>query len=97
MALVTMLVLTLISHCWSAPHRRNWTPQAILYLKGAQGHRSILERSSRDEGETLQVVTLNHDSDPQAGTSSAASSFLDLLQQIMDEGGHDPYEELNYF
>uniref|UniRef100_A0A8C7Y817 Uncharacterized protein n=1 Tax=Oryzias sinensis TaxID=183150 RepID=A0A8C7Y817_9TELE len=29
--------------------RRNWTPQAILYLKGAQGHRSLLEHSSREE------------------------------------------------
>uniref|UniRef100_A0A3P9NQH8 Uncharacterized protein n=1 Tax=Poecilia reticulata TaxID=8081 RepID=A0A3P9NQH8_POERE len=53
--------------------RRNWTPQAVLYLKGARkaniyskkkkkecrqsetGHRSTLERSSREEGDALQL------------------------------------------
>uniref|UniRef100_A0A3B5Q3W2 Uncharacterized protein n=1 Tax=Xiphophorus maculatus TaxID=8083 RepID=A0A3B5Q3W2_XIPMA len=33
---VTLLVVWLVSQCWSAPYRRNWTPQAILYLKGAR-------------------------------------------------------------
>uniref|UniRef100_A0A8C9ZNW8 Spexin n=1 Tax=Sander lucioperca TaxID=283035 RepID=A0A8C9ZNW8_SANLU len=34
--IVTLLVVTLVTQCWSAPQRRNWTPQAILYLKGAR-------------------------------------------------------------
>uniref|UniRef100_A0A8P4KL12 Spexin n=1 Tax=Dicentrarchus labrax TaxID=13489 RepID=A0A8P4KL12_DICLA len=34
--IVTLLVVTLVAQCWSAPQRRNWTPQAILYLKGAR-------------------------------------------------------------
>ena len=64
--IVSLLVVTLVSQCWSAPQvgrsgffssemikmnlniilrqncffifcqRRNWTPQAILYLKGAR-------------------------------------------------------------
>ncbi|MED6233508.1 hypothetical protein ATANTOWER_012701, partial [Ataeniobius toweri] len=46
---VTLLVASLVSQCWSAPYRRNWTPQAMLYLKGAQGQRSTLERGSREE------------------------------------------------
>uniref|UniRef100_A0A3Q2FPT1 Spexin hormone n=1 Tax=Cyprinodon variegatus TaxID=28743 RepID=A0A3Q2FPT1_CYPVA len=59
---VTLLVVSLIAQCCSAPSRRNWTPQAILYLKGfsiltqpvkcrsfSEGHRSTLERSSREE------------------------------------------------
>uniref|UniRef100_A0A3P8RWJ8 Secreted protein n=1 Tax=Amphiprion percula TaxID=161767 RepID=A0A3P8RWJ8_AMPPE len=34
--LVILLVVSLASQCWTAPQRRNWTPQAILYLKGAR-------------------------------------------------------------
>lgn len=92
MALVVVLLLTLVSQCWSAPYRRNWTPQAILYLKGAQRHRSVLERSSRDNAGALSEVTYNK-SRGELKTSSPASMFL---QRLMEEGGDDPYEELNY-
>ncbi|XP_070686576.1 spexin prohormone 1-like [Pempheris klunzingeri] len=97
--IVTLLVLTLVSQCWSAPQRRNWTPQAILYLKGAQGHRSALERSSRDEGDTLRFVTHDQSSD---GLGLPLSSFLlELLQRAEEEDGGDRvYEQelnLNYF
>ncbi|OXB74527.1 UNVERIFIED_CONTAM: hypothetical protein H355_011490, partial [Colinus virginianus] len=29
--------------------RRNWTPQAMLYLKGAQGRRFISDESQRKD------------------------------------------------
>ncbi|XP_043981068.1 spexin prohormone 1-like [Gambusia affinis] len=80
---VPLLVVLLVSQCWSAPYRRNWTPQAILYLKGAQGHRSTLERSSREEGDALQLVNFNQIDDG-LGLSSAS---VELLQQAAEEGG----------
>ncbi|XP_069551291.1 spexin prohormone 1-like [Brachyistius frenatus] len=83
--IVTLLVASLISQCWAAPQRRNWTPQAILYLKGAQGHRSVLERHSREEGDTLHSVTHNQSTDG-LGSSLAASILLDLLQQAAEQG-----------
>ncbi|CAL9696887.1 unnamed protein product [Knipowitschia caucasica] len=48
MALFLVLVLSLVCQCWTAPNRRNWTPQAMLYLKGAHGHRSVVERRSNN-------------------------------------------------
>lgn len=39
-ALALLLLATLVSHSWSAPkgsfQRRNWSPQAMLYLKGTR-------------------------------------------------------------
>ncbi|XP_042596446.1 spexin prohormone 1-like isoform X1 [Cyprinus carpio] len=39
-ALVLLLLATFVSHSWCAPkgsfQRRNWTPQAMLYLKGTR-------------------------------------------------------------
>ncbi|XP_072241249.1 spexin prohormone 1-like [Leuresthes tenuis] len=96
---VTLLVVLLLSQCWAAPQRRHWTPQAILYLKGAQGHRSALERGSREEGATLHSVNHKQISD---GRGSSLDSFilLELLQRAVEEGGGrlDTYpddEELN--
>ncbi|XP_039988206.1 spexin prohormone 1-like [Xiphias gladius] len=84
--IVTLFVVTLVTQCWTAPQRRNWTPQAILYLKGAQGHRSVLERASRDEEGTLHSVTHNWSSDG-LGLSLASSILLGLLQPALEEGG----------
>ncbi|XP_067446310.1 spexin prohormone 1-like [Thunnus thynnus] len=90
MALIVMMfAVTLVSHCWSAPQRRNWTPQAILYLKGAQKHHSVLERNTREEGDTLHIVTHNQSS--HGPVMSLASSFLlELLQRAVEEDGDDP-------
>ncbi|XP_008299703.1 spexin-like [Stegastes partitus] len=97
--LVTLLVMSLALQCWTAPQRRNWTPQAILYLKGAQGHRSVLERTNRDEGDTLHLVTHNQNSDG-LGSSLNSLILLDLLQRAVEEGGDNPdhypdYQKLN--
>uniref|UniRef100_UPI0037E975F7 spexin prohormone 1-like n=1 Tax=Semicossyphus pulcher TaxID=241346 RepID=UPI0037E975F7 len=83
--IVTLLLVTLAAQCWSAPQRRNWTPQAILYLKGAQGHRSVLERISREEGDTLHLVTYNQSRD-----GLGLSFLLELLQRAVKEGGGSP-------
>ncbi|XP_051808045.1 spexin prohormone 1-like [Acanthochromis polyacanthus] len=83
--LVILLVVSLASQCWTAPQRRNWTPQAILYLKGAQRHRSVLERTSRDEGDTSYLETPNRSSDG-LGSPLTSLILLELLQQAVEEG-----------
>ncbi|XP_030280442.1 spexin-like [Sparus aurata] len=100
--IVSLLVVTLVSQCWSAPQWRNWTPQAILYLKGAQGHRSVLERTNREEGDTLHSVSHIPSSDGRG--FSLSSILLELLQRAVEEVGGNPdkYSEeqeldLNYF
>ncbi|XP_040894178.1 spexin prohormone 1-like [Toxotes jaculatrix] len=83
--IVTLFVVTLVTQCWTAPQRRNWTPQAILYLKGAQGHRSVLERASREKDDISHLVTHPESSDG-LGLSLASSVLLELLQRTVEEG-----------
>ncbi|XP_068458471.1 spexin prohormone 1-like [Clinocottus analis] len=83
--IVTFLVVTLVAQCWGEPQRRNWTPQAILYLKGAQGHRSVLRRTSREEGDTLNIVT--HSQRRDGPELSLTSLLLELLQRSAERGG----------
>ncbi|KAF0040665.1 hypothetical protein F2P81_006563 [Scophthalmus maximus] len=101
--IVTLFVVTLVSQCWTTPQRRNWTPQAILYLKGAQGHRSVLERASRDKDDTLHLgqvlivqfsvsllcisAATHKQSSDGLGLSWASSLLLELVQLAMEEGG----------
>nr|KAF6370701.1 spexin hormone [Myotis myotis] len=51
--LALFLVFSLMGNSSSAPQRllerRNWTPQAMLYLKGAQGRRFISDQSRKKE------------------------------------------------
>nr|KAF6375442.1 spexin hormone [Pipistrellus kuhlii] len=51
--LALFLVFSLLGDSRSAPQRllerRNWTPQAMLYLKGAQGRRFIADQSLKKE------------------------------------------------
>ncbi|XP_068578885.1 spexin prohormone 1-like [Cebidichthys violaceus] len=86
--IVSLLVVTLVAQCCGDPQRRNWTPQAILYLKGAQGHRSVLRRTSREEGDTIGELTHNQSSDG-AGLS-LSSILLELLQRAVEGGGGNP-------
>ncbi|KAK1187782.1 SPXN protein, partial [Pygoscelis papua] len=52
-AMALFLAASFISFSWSTPQahfqRRNWTPQAMLYLKGAQGRRFISDESQRKD------------------------------------------------
>ncbi|XP_047208753.1 spexin prohormone 1-like [Girardinichthys multiradiatus] len=88
MSLKVTLLVALVSQCWSAPYRRNWTPQAMLYLKGAQGQHSTLERRSREE-DAYHIVNFNQISDG-PGLSSVSVILLQLLQRAAEEGGGRP-------
>ncbi|KAM9705612.1 spexin prohormone 1 isoform 4-T4 [Menidia menidia] len=55
--LTLLLLAAFISQSWSAPkgsfQRRNWTPQAMLYLKGTQTRSQNTEKLSVDQAATV--------------------------------------------
>nr|XP_006127722.1 spexin [Pelodiscus sinensis] len=84
-AMTLFLAASFISFSWSAPQshfqRRNWTPQAMLYLKGAQGRRFISDESQmKDLYDRLQLETRSQNTHPLA-LSEAAALFLNSLQK----------------
>ncbi|KAG7456198.1 hypothetical protein MATL_G00249220 [Megalops atlanticus] len=93
-ALALLFMTTFVSNAWSAPkdsfQRRNWTPQAMLYLKGAQGRRFISEdRKEGDMYDTLHLETRGQNTE-QHRVSQAAAVLLDFLQQTRGEADENP-------
>ncbi|KAK3545010.1 hypothetical protein QTP86_032814 [Hemibagrus guttatus] len=94
-ALVFLLLSSLVSQACSAPkgrfQRRNWTPQAMLYLKGTQGRRFVsVDRNEGDVFDTLHLETQNENTE-NLSVSKAATVLLNFLQQAKDEGSSLPY------
>uniref|UniRef100_A0A1A8HUZ8 Chromosome 12 open reading frame 39 n=1 Tax=Nothobranchius kuhntae TaxID=321403 RepID=A0A1A8HUZ8_NOTKU len=95
--LLTLLLLAaLISQSWSTPkgsfQRRNWTPQAMLYLKGTQGRRFISE--DRKEGnvyDTLHLETRSQNTE-KLSVDQAATVLLNFLQQAREGADENPDE-----
>ncbi|KAK7895690.1 hypothetical protein WMY93_021015 [Mugilogobius chulae] len=83
-ALTALLLATLVSHCCSAPknfQRRNWTPQAMLYLKGTQGRRFVTDdHKEGDVYDTLHLETRSQNTD-KLSVEEASNVLLNLLQQ----------------
>ncbi|XP_054633809.1 spexin prohormone 1-like [Dunckerocampus dactyliophorus] len=75
-----LLVVTLVSQCCSAPQRRNWTPQAMLYLKGTQGR-----RRSVDKEDTLHRATDNLQANDRLSWMSSVLSYLELIERNRDD------------
>ncbi|XP_026558826.1 spexin [Pseudonaja textilis] len=87
--LALYLLASFITFSWGVPQghfqRRNWTPQAMLYLKGSQGRRFISEESQQKalydrlmqerSSQNVNPLTLSED----------ALAFLSLLQKIQNE------------
>ncbi|KAI7791638.1 spexin prohormone 1 [Triplophysa rosa] len=92
-ALTLLLLSTFVSHSWSAPtvsfQRRNWTPQAMLYLKGTQGRRFVAE--DRNEGDLYDTIRLESRSQntENLSISKAVAFLLNVLQQARDDS--EPY------
>ncbi|XP_025948466.1 spexin [Dromaius novaehollandiae] len=83
------LAASFISFSWSAPQahfqRRNWTPQAMLYLKGAQGRRFISDESQqKDLYDRMQLETRSQNTNP-LSLPEAAALFLNSLQKAQEE------------
>uniref|UniRef100_A0A8C5PE87 Spexin hormone n=1 Tax=Leptobrachium leishanense TaxID=445787 RepID=A0A8C5PE87_9ANUR len=75
--------------------RRNWTPQAMLYLKGAQGRRFISDESERkDLFDRLQFETRRNTSP--ITISEAAAMFLSSLQKAREEAEDDAIDQPGY-
>ncbi|XP_027760666.1 spexin [Myiozetetes cayanensis] len=86
--LALLLAASFVVFSWSAPQahfqRRNWTPQAMLYLKGAQGRRFIPEESQRkDLYDRLQLETRSQNTNP-LSLSEAAALLLSSLQKAKE-------------
>ncbi|CAL9683324.1 unnamed protein product [Knipowitschia caucasica] len=76
-------LLLCVSYCYCAPknfQRRNWTPQAMLYLKGTQGRRFISDDHKEDVFDTLHLETRSQDTE-KMNDDEASSILLNLLQQ----------------
>ncbi|NWH71806.1 SPXN protein, partial [Piaya cayana] len=87
-AMSLFLAASFLSFSWSAPQvhfqRRNWTPQAMLYLKGAQGRRFISDESQRkDVYNRMQLETRSQNTNP-LSLSEAAALFLSSLQKAQE-------------
>nr|XP_013802601.1 PREDICTED: spexin [Apteryx mantelli mantelli] len=83
------LAASFISFSWSAPQahfqRRNWTPQAMLYLKGAQGRRFISDESQqKDLYDRMQLETHSQNTNP-FSLPEAAALFLSSLWKTQEE------------
>ncbi|KAM9705609.1 spexin prohormone 1 isoform 1-T1 [Menidia menidia] len=86
--LTLLLLAAFISQSWSAPkgsfQRRNWTPQAMLYLKGTQGRRFISEdRKEGDVYDTLHLETRSQNTE-KLSVDQAATVLLNFLQQARE-------------
>uniref|UniRef100_A0A3Q4I1B5 Spexin hormone n=1 Tax=Neolamprologus brichardi TaxID=32507 RepID=A0A3Q4I1B5_NEOBR len=84
--LTLLLLATFISQSWSTPkgsfQRRNWTPQAMLYLKGT-GRRFISE--DRKEGDVYDTLHLTRSQNTEKLTvDQAATVLLNFLQQARE-------------
>ncbi|XP_051911914.1 spexin prohormone 1 isoform X1 [Hippocampus zosterae] len=97
--ILTLLLVAFVTQTWSAPkgsfQRRNWTPQAMLYLKGTQGRRFISEdRKEGDVYDTLHLETRSQNTE-KLNVDQAATILLNFLQQARD-GADENLEEV-YF
>uniref|UniRef100_A0A665WAY5 Spexin hormone n=1 Tax=Echeneis naucrates TaxID=173247 RepID=A0A665WAY5_ECHNA len=95
--LTLLLLATFIPQSCSAPkgsfQRRNWTPQAMLYLKGTQGRRFISEdRKEGDVYDTLHLETRSQNAE-KLSLDQAATVLLNFLQQARgaDENPDEVY------
>ncbi|XP_041833924.1 spexin prohormone 1 isoform X1 [Melanotaenia boesemani] len=97
LVLTLLLLTTFISQSWSAPkqssfQRRNWTPQAMLYLKGTQGRRFISEdRKEGDVYDTLHLETRSQNTE-KLSVDQAATILLNFLQQAREGVDENPDE-----
>uniref|UniRef100_A0A3B3IIL7 Spexin hormone n=1 Tax=Oryzias latipes TaxID=8090 RepID=A0A3B3IIL7_ORYLA len=87
------LLAAFFSVSWSAPkgsfQRRNWTPQAMLYLKGTQGRRFVSEDPTEAEVfDALHLETRSQNTE-KLSVDRAAAVLLNFLQQARD-GGEPP-------
>ncbi|CAH6778454.1 Spx [Phodopus roborovskii] len=92
-ALALLLALSVLGNSSGAPQRlferRNWTPQAMLYLKGAQGRRFISDQSRRKElADRPPPERRNLNLQPLTLPEAVALLLASLQKPQKDEGGN---------
>ncbi|RVE56223.1 hypothetical protein OJAV_G00219140 [Oryzias javanicus] len=95
-SLALVLLAAFFSASRSAPkgsfQRRNWTPQAMLYLKGTQGRRFVSEDPTEAEVfDTLRLETRSQNTE-KLSVDRAAAVLLNFLQQARDGADENPDE-----
>ncbi|NWX69486.1 SPXN protein, partial [Alca torda] len=79
-AMALFLAVSFISFSWSAPQahfqRRNWTPQAMLYLKGARNNKPYIS-------DFIILETRSQNTNP-LSLSEAAVLFLSSLRKTQE-------------
>ncbi|XP_067861425.1 spexin prohormone 1 [Heptranchias perlo] len=88
--LLLFLVSSFFVQSRSAPQghfqRRNWTPQAMLYLKGAQGRRFIADDGKDgDLYEKIDIETRSQNTNPLTLSEATAMLLASIRQAQEDE------------
>ncbi|XP_040091246.1 spexin isoform X1 [Oryx dammah] len=90
MTLTLFLVFSFMGNSNSAPQRlferRNWTPQAMLYLKGAQGRRFLSDQSRRKDLSDRPPFERRSPNSQQLTLPEAAAVLLAFLQKPQEAG-----------
>uniref|UniRef100_G3SMP4 Spexin hormone n=1 Tax=Loxodonta africana TaxID=9785 RepID=G3SMP4_LOXAF len=100
--LALFLMFSLMGNSSSAPQRiferRNWTPQAMLYLKGAQGRRFISDQSRRKDLSDRQplVPPERRSPDPQPLTRPEAAALLLASFQKPQEAEEENFDQTRF-
>ncbi|XP_049737560.1 spexin [Elephas maximus indicus] len=97
--LALFLMFSLMGNSSSAPQRiferRNWTPQAMLYLKGAQGRRFISDQSRRKDLSDRQPLE-RRSPDPQTLTRPGAAALLLASFQKPQEAEEENFDQTRF-
>uniref|UniRef100_A0A8D2DSU5 Spexin hormone n=1 Tax=Sciurus vulgaris TaxID=55149 RepID=A0A8D2DSU5_SCIVU len=97
--LALLLVFSVLENSSSAPQRlferRNWTPQAMLYLKGAQGRRFISDQSRRKDVSD-RLPPERRSPNPQLLTLPEAAALLLSLLQKPQEDGEENFDQSRF-
>ncbi|XP_070309840.1 spexin isoform X1 [Odocoileus virginianus] len=71
---------------WRLFERRNWTPQAMLYLKGAQGRRFLSDQSRRKDLSDRPPLERRSPNSQRLTLPEAAAVLLAFLQKPQEAG-----------
>ncbi|KAM9673888.1 spexin isoform 2-T2 [Trichechus inunguis] len=97
--LALFLVLSSMGNSNSAPQRllerRNWTPQAMLYLKGAQGRRFIYDQGRRKDLSDRPPLE-RHSPESQPITLPEAAALLLASFQKPQEAEEENFDQTRF-
>ncbi|NXK02088.1 SPXN protein, partial [Herpetotheres cachinnans] len=84
-AMALFLAASFVSSSWSAPQahfqRRNWTPQAMLYLKGAQQNKEMSSNTNKPRIFDFIILEARSQNANPLSLSEAAALFLSSLRK----------------